>query len=237
MIIHDEYGQGSQEWMEAHCGIPTASEFKNLVTKKMEIRPWSTEMPNTYLARKLAEAWGGPLMQASAFVLEQGKILEEKAIPWYELEYEEKVRRVGFCTTDDGRIGCSPDGLIGDDGGLESKSPLLQTHIKYLLSGKLPEDYVPQVHGSMLVTGRQWWRFMSYRRNFPKLVIQINRDDEIQETLGDALHGFLERFDRAWAILLEKNGGPPPKREKMIFADDIAAGREADPSDPDDVQP
>lgn len=229
MIVHHEYNQGSQEWIEAHCGIPTASEFKNLVTDKGEIRKWSTAMPNTYLCRKLAEAWGGPLPGFSAYATEQGHFLEDKALPMYELEYEEKVDRVAFCTTDNGRIGCSPDGLIGEDGGIEVKSLELPHHIEVLMDGVLPSEYWAQVHGCMLVTGRPWWKFFAYRRNFPTLLLQINRDAEIQETLGDALNEFLARFDKAWAKLLELNGGPPPKRQKMIFADDIAAGREEEP--------
>lgn len=229
MIVHREYQQGSVEWIEAHMGIPTASEFKNLVTDKLEIRRWNTQMPQTYLCRKLAEAWGGPLPGFSAYATEQGHFLEDKAIPMYELEYEEKVDRVAFCATDDGRIGCSPDGLIGEDGGIEVKSLELPHHIEVLMGGVLPTEYAAQVHGCMLVTGRPWWKFFAYRRNFPTLLLQINRDAEIQETLGDALNEFLVRFDKAWAKLLDLNGGPPPKREKMIFADDIAAGREEEP--------
>lgn len=229
MIAHTEYDQGSQPWIEAHAGIPTASEFKNLVTEKGKIRDWKTAMPKTYLFRKLAEAWGGPLPGFSAYATEQGHFLEDKAIPMYELEYEVKVDRVAFCTTDDGRIGCSPDGLIGDDGGIEVKSLELPHHIEVLMDGILPAEYWAQVHGCMLVTGRPWWRFFAYRRNFPTLHLQINRDNEIQETLGDALRDFLERFDIAWARLLEMNGGPPPKREKMVFVEDIVAGREEDP--------
>lgn len=229
MIVHREFAQGTQDWIEAHCGIPSASEFKNLVTDGMAIRKWSTEMPNSYLARKLAEAWGGPLPGFSAFATEQGKFLEDVAVPWYEFEHDIKVDRVGFCTTDDGRIGCSPDGLIGEDGGIEVKCLEFPNHIKLLLKGELPDEYAAQVHGSMLVTGRPWWRFLAYRRNFPPLLLQINRDNEIQETLSDALHEFLERFDIAWSRLLEMNGGPPPKREKMVFVEDIIAGREEDP--------
>lgn len=229
MIAHTEYGQGSQEWIEAHCGIPTASEFKNLVTDKGEIRKWSTQMPNTYLCRKLAEKWGGPLPGFSAYATEQGHFLEDKAIPMYELEYEVKIDRVAFCTTDDGRIGCSPDGLIGTDGGIEVKSLELPHHIEVVLGGVLPEEFAWQVHGSMLVTGRPWWVFYAYRRNFPKLRLVVPRDDAIQETLADALSEFLQRFDTRWERLVEMHGAPPPKREPMVFADDIAAGRAADP--------
>lgn len=237
-VIHREYAQGTNDWLDAHIGIPTASEFKNLITDKWQIRAWSTDMPNTYLHRKLAEVWHGGLFDSGGgFATKQGNILEEKAIPRYALDYGDgiKVERVGFVTTDDGRIGCSPDLICGDDGGAEIKCPELKTHISYLLDGILPPEYAHQVHGSMLVTGRQWWDFYSYRLGtFPKFYIRVERDEDKQETLGDALHDFLERFDYDMARLIEINGGPPKKKERMIFADDIAAGRERDP---DDVQP
>lgn len=223
MKVFTEFAQGSAQWIEAHCGIPTASEFDNLVTSSWE--PRTGEMPKTYLCRKLAEAWSGPLPGFGSWGTEQGQILEGEARPWLDFEFNWKIQTVGFCTTDDGRIGCSPDGLIGDDGGVEIKCPEGPTHIKYLLSGQLPVQYAAQVHGCMMVTGRQWWNFVSYRRHMPPLILRIHRDDGIQERLGEALAEFLERFDLAMVRLTELNGGPPPKRIPMVFADEIRAGR------------
>ena len=219
MKIHPA-GQNSQGWIEARCGIPTASEFENLLTPKFEVR--TGEMPKSYLARKLAEAWGGPLPKFNTFALEQGNFLEEQAIPFYEFTSGETIQRVGLCMTDDGRIGCSPDGLLGDNGGIEIKCPESPTHVKYLLNGVLPPDYATQVHGSMHVTGRPWWKFMSYRRHFPPLILKIERDEKIQAAISEALGAFLTKFDVAWARLLEMNGGVlPPKREPMVFSVDM----------------
>lgn len=225
MIIHREYAQQSQEWIEAHCGVATAGSFDALVTPKFELR--TGEMPKTYVARKLAEAWCGPLpdfRSGMSWQMEQGTILEGEAIPFAEFEYGWSVERVGFCTTDDGRIGCSPDGLIGEDGGLEIKCPEAQTHVKYLLNGVLPPDYAAQVYGSLYVTGRAWWTFLSYRRHMPPLVIRVNRDDEIMAKLDEALTWFKEKFDEGMVRLIELNGGnPPPKRIPMVFSDDVRA--------------
>jgi hypothetical protein len=127
--------------------------------------------------------------------MEQGSILEHEAIPWFEFAHDVAIDRVGFCTTDDGRAGCSPDGLIGEDGGIEMKCPLPHTHLKYLLAGTLPADYAAQVHGSMYVTGRKWWMFVSYSRKFPALVIRVERDEKIQEAIKTALDGFNALFD------------------------------------------
>lgn len=207
--------QGSVDWMIARSGIPTASEFDALVTPEFEIR--KGEMPKTYLAKKLAEAWqGGPLLGFNMFDMDQGKILEEEAIPWFELEFDAKIDRVGLITTDDGRIGCSPDGLI--EGGLmpsrgiEIKCPRPETHVGYLLKRVLPKDYAAQVHGAMFVTGFDSWTFLSYRRHFPPLIVTVHRDIKIQGMLELALHDFLEAFDHGMKKLIEINGGPPTRR-------------------------
>lgn len=219
MKIH-EAQQGSQAWIEARAGIPTASEFDSLITPLWKIR--TGEGPAAYVARKLAEAWGGPLPVLGGFggswQMEQGTLLESEVIPWYEYETGEQIQRVGFITTNDGRAGCSPDGLLGDDGGIEIKAPQSPKHVEYILAGKLPPDYAAQVYGSMYVTGRAWWKFVSYRRHFPPLVVTIERDEEICGKIQQAIAQFLERFDAGWARLLELNGGPPPKREPMTFA-------------------
>ena len=215
-MIFSPHAQHSVEWMQARAGIPTASEFGNLVSDTFEIR--KGEMPKTYLAKKLAEAWlGGSLAEFSSWDMDQGTILEEEAIPWFEFEHGVKVDRVGLITTDDGRIGASPDGLLGDglvnNAGLEIKCPRIETHIKYLLKGGLPAEYGPQVHGGMLVTDMPMWTFVSYSRRLPKLVLSVTRDEKIQAVLQEALGVFQAGFEKGWEKLCDMNGGPPKKRK------------------------
>lgn len=207
--------QGSLEWLAARAGIPTASEFDNLVTP--EFRTRTGEMVKSYLALKLAESWtGGPMPGHNSIDMEIGQILEKEAIPYFEMQTEFDVQRVGLITTDDGRIGCSPDGLIGDVSGLECKCPLPQTHVKYLTAGVVPKDYLPQVQGAMFVTGRSHWWFMSYCRRFPALIIRVDRCEMAQAALRDALDEFLARFDDGMKRLVELNGGPPFRANARI---------------------
>lgn len=199
--------------MLARSGIPTASEFDALVTPDFKVR--TGETPHAYLSKKLAEAWqGGPLLGFNVFDMEQGQILEDEAVPWYELEYGVTVERVGFVTTDDGRVGCSPDGLLANNQGIEIKCPRPETHVRYLLNGTLPKDYAAQVHGSMFVTGYESWKFLSYRRHFPPLLIVVERDEKIQQAIKTALDDFLAKFDAGMKRLTEINGGPPIRKPK-----------------------
>jgi hypothetical protein len=208
MKIHD-VEQGSVSWGKLRAGIPTASEFHNLVTPKFKIR--TGEMVETYLASKLAEWWlGGPLVSACVWDMDQGRILEEEARPWFEVEFGVIVRQVGFITTDDGRAGCSPDGMI-DDCGIEIKCPQPTAHVKNLMSGEVPDNYLPQVHGGMFVTGLDSWKFVSYRRGFPKLVLDVERAEKIQSVIRDAVTAFTQRLEIEKGKLIYLNGGPPQR--------------------------
>ena len=169
-------------------------------------------MPKSYLHKKLAEWWqGGPLLEYNTFDMEQGQILEESAKPNFTIETDLEIRNVGFITTDDGLVGCSPDGLIGDACGVEIKCPRIETHVGYLLAGVLPKQYAPQVQGSMFVTKLASWRFYSYRRRMPSLNLAIESDQTAQRAIGDALAAFLVAFEAGKQRLCEINGGPPKR--------------------------
>lgn len=205
MKIH-EVEQGTLDWLRLHIGIPTASGLDNLLDSKFALR--TGEMPKTYLFKKVAESWRGqPLVSINnngGWSTEQGMIVEEEARPFFELETGLSVRRVGFITSDDGRCGCSPDGMISDDCGLEIKSPEPYTHVKYLMGETVPKEYAAQVYGSMFVTGASGWIFMSYRRGFPALIVHAKRDEEIMEKIGAAITRFHEEFDKAMQKLKER---------------------------------
>lgn len=206
--------QNTFEWLQARAGIATASEFDQLLTPEFKVR--TGDMPKTYLARKLTEKWfGGPVAGACVLDMEIGKVLEEEALPFYELETGETITRVGFITTDDSTAGASPDGLIGDYSGIEIKCPLATTHMRYLIDGGLPKDYRAQVFGSMFVTGRDQWKFMSYCRGLPPLIVSVQMEESIRAEIADALELFNAKMNIEWDEVCEKNGGPP-KRMKVV---------------------
>lgn len=110
---------------------------------------------------------------------------------------------VGFIEGDDGRCGCSPDSLIEPNGGLEIKSPESVNHLRWLMDGKIPDDHVAQVYMSLYVTGRDWWRFISYHSRFPKLVVTVGPDEKIFKQIEGALAGFYLAFDQTMTRLKE----------------------------------
>ena len=84
-------------------------------------------------------------------------------------------------------VGFSPDGLLGDDGMLEIKSPALDArHARTVNSGKCPDDYLPQCQGGLWVTGRQWCDFVSFWEPTHDLcVVRVYRDETFIKRLAD----------------------------------------------------
>ncbi len=216
MKIHTNCQQGSIEWLMLRAGKVTASEMDRIVTPLGKIR--TGEGPRTFMLEKLSERWlGAPLPnEASTFAMEQGQILEEYARPAFELETGLKIKQVAFVETDDGFCGCSPDGIVeGQDIGLEIKSPGIVNHLRYLLDGILPFDYVLQVQGSMFVTGWSKWMFTSFRRGMPPLILTVIRDDKIQAAIASSVSLLREELNANWTMLCHLNGGPPPPPRKF----------------------
>jgi len=191
--------QGSGAWFQARCGVLTASDFDEICTPEFTAR--TGDKPRNFLCRKVAEMklnYSQDMMDPSAgtHAMEQGQLLEKIALPWFNFEFDANVGRVGFCVSDDGRIGCSPDGYA-DGYGLEIKSPLAHTHVRYLLDGVVPKDYRPQIHFSMYVTGLPAWYFISFNRSLPKLVIKVERDEEIQAKIKNIVTGYHLQLEAA----------------------------------------
>ena len=207
--------QGSPEWLESRLGIPTASNFDKVLTPKT--RTPSASIPK-YVAKLTAEWFlGVPLDEAESGFMQRGTDMESKAVRYYEFERNVDVQPVGLCLRDDGRVGASPDGLVGDEGGLEIKCLSAEKHMGILL-GHDTDDYLCQVQGGLYVTGRKWWDLLAYHPVFPSLIVRFERDEEFMAAFGPALAGLLARLDEAKARF---------KDEKETYDSIRAAGHTA----------
>ncbi len=188
-IIHT-MEQGSDEWFAIRLGKISASNFKVAIGKPSATR--------SLLMRKLiGEIRSGKRQQSlKTFYMEKGTELE----PYARFEYEKynacEVQQVGFVEMNE-QTGCSPDGLVGPDGGLQIKCPIISTHIKYIHDKILPTDYVPQVYGELGVTGRKWWDFISYcpdDLDMPYWSIRIVRDEKYIAEIMVKIKKFLDEM-------------------------------------------
>lgn len=187
MIIVDDIIQGTDEWLKLRCGVITASEFSNLITPTgLNVK---AEKRNTYIMQKAGELVSKtPDIGYNNSWMEKGKELESEARDYFRLQFfENDLKEHGFIFKDDSySVGCSPDGILYIDNtvGLEIKCPKTSTHVKYLVEGKLPTIYIPQVQGSMLVTGFDSWYFLSYCPGLKPLLIKVERDDNFIDRLS-----------------------------------------------------
>lgn len=205
MKIYLDVEQGSDAWKALRLGIPTASSFNKIVTKKKaELSAQAADYALRLVAERLlnmtaSESFEGPW-------LERGKELEPMAVRQYEFQREVVTVPVGFITTDDGRIGCSPDRLVAEKTArvaLEVKCPSQHVHLGYLLDG-VNEDYRPQVMGQLFVAELDRADLYSFHPQMPAALIHTPRDEDYIAKLRDALARFVDLLDdmhrRALAI-------------------------------------
>ena len=176
--------QGSQEWLSARLGVPSASQFSKIVTGK---GGKSTQV-EAYINQLVAEELTGE----TTFVyvnehMKRGTELEPDARELYEALTGNTVQEVGFCLHDTVNAGCSPDGLVGEDGegGLEVKCPAPATHVEWVKAGVVPSKHLQQIMGCLWITGRAWWDFMSYHQTMKPLIVRVERDEEYIEALAE----------------------------------------------------
>lgn len=208
-IYRYDISQGSDEWAEARRGIPTASEFAKIVTPGGKLSKQSRDYAYLLIAEQIL---GRSLIDLGQLEwVAYGKGMEAEAARWYELERDLDSVPIGFILSDDGRIGCSPDRLVGDGGMLEIKSPAPQTHVGYMING-FSELYKPQVQGQLLVSEREWTDWLSYSPELPPVLERVYRDESYIALLREALDQFCamkeSMLERARAL------GVDPARER-----------------------
>ena len=182
MIIHNDIDQKSDEWLKLRAGKFTASkDFQQVVTGKKDTYKRLTRL-------KAAEKLTGALCLSDYKNehIERGNKLEDLAIKEFEVMNDIIVKRVGFVELNEW-VGCSPDGLIGDDGGIEIKCKDIHTHLDCWIDG-YDTKYKYQIQGNLWVTNRKYWYFVSYNPHYINIdkhlyIEKIERDEELIESI------------------------------------------------------
>ncbi|MDB6035968.1 MAG: hypothetical protein JWM16_6306 [Verrucomicrobiales bacterium] len=184
--------QNSPEWLEARCGLVTASTFAKVLAQGKE---GGASVGRRDLLLKLAGEilTGQPAPEGYRNAdMDRGHEQEGEARSLYAFTYE-PVQRVGFIRN--GRKGASPDSLVGTKGGLEIKCAIPSVQIDRLLKSRLPPEHVAQVQGSLWVSEREHWDFMSYCPGLPPFIHRVYRDEPYIATLAKAVDAFNEELD------------------------------------------
>jgi len=186
--------QGTDEWFEYKRGKPSASRYSEIVTSTGE--PSKSRVG--YLYELAAQRISGIYEEShKSKAMMDGNEREAHSRWRYAMENDVVVEEVGFCLSDCGRFGASPDGLVGDDGQIELKNPIGKTQIKRLreLDSLVSMGYYQQCQGQLLVTKRNWNDFVSCYSGLPLYTIRVEPDHEFLIKLERELVAFCEELD------------------------------------------
>jgi hypothetical protein len=210
--IHADLIQGSGHWMKARCGLLTASEFDRILTPTLKIASNAKERTHCWeLAAQRISGYVEPTYISDAML--RGHEDEIRARDLYSEKFA-PVTEAGFVTNDKWgfTLGCSPDGLVGDDGLIEVKSRAQRFQVQTIYenvwtdkSATIPDEFILQTQGQLLITGREWLDFISYSGGLPMVVIRIYPDQAVQDAIVDAAAKFECRINEVaasyWAAL------------------------------------
>jgi putative phage-type endonuclease len=181
MKIYTDIQQNTDEWFAIRLGKLTASEAQAIASDGKGLDTLCFKLAAEKLSGKSSESYTNEDM-------ERGKELEALARNAYEIETGIVAKQVGFVELTE-FVGCSPDGLINDDGLLEIKCPNDANFVRFMYEGKIDTKYIWQVQMQLFVTERVWVDFVIFNANFPKSIIitRIERDEEKIEKLQGGL--------------------------------------------------
>jgi len=189
MQIHENIIQGAPEWHDIRLGKLTGSSAAKLFGT-----PTAREK---YLYDRASEIVTGSRCDSDESATSQhmtrGSEFEEIALMKYTVATLNEVQKVGFVQAGE-FVGCSPDGLVGDDGMIEIKVPDSNNYFRQILEladkgvQAIPSEYYIQMQFNMFVCDRKWCDYVLYNPkhegNGKSLFIQrVTRDDSMQERI------------------------------------------------------
>jgi hypothetical protein len=152
--------QQSHPWFSLRLGCLTGSKADKLFKLDGTRKTSAKTLANELILERLTEV---PVAQAApSYPIERGNECEKLAKITYFLERDVKPIEVGYIIGERGAYGCSPDGLLPPDRGLEIKARMPAAHLVYLRDKKLtPADFL-QVQFDMWVCGLAKWEFYAF---------------------------------------------------------------------------
>jgi putative phage-type endonuclease len=179
-MIETELVQGSEEWRQARVGSLGASRLHEAIARTKT--GYGASRANLMAELICERLTGQPAEKFVTQAMQHGTDTEPEARSAYEFYQGVTVDQVGLIRHPiiEGSH-ASPDGLIGEDGGLEVKCPQPAAHIETLLGQEIPAKYVTQMMWLMACSGRKWCDYVSYSPSLPEsmriFVKRVHRDE------------------------------------------------------------
>lgn len=217
VTYHDQFDQGSEQWLQARCGLLTASEMKLIITPTLKIA--SNDKERAHLWELLAQRITGYVephyVSDDMLRGQEDEVLARAA-------YAERfapVTECGFITNSRHgfTLGYSPDGLVGEHGLIEAKSRRqkfqVETLVTHYPAQQCPPDFLMQCQSGLLIAERQWLDFISYSGGLPMCVIRVHPDPVVQVAILEAAAAFEAKLAK---LLAEYEQMPVHLRAALI---------------------
>jgi putative phage-type endonuclease len=190
--------QRSAEWHQLRFGKVTASRVADILAKT---KTGPSASRQNYLIELALQRTTGVIQESySNAAMEWGAQTEPQARVAYEIKTSNFVDQVPFVDHPTIKwFGCSPDGLVSDNGLVEIKCPNSATHWEYFKYNRPPTKYVIQMQAQMACTGRDWCDFVSFDPRMPErsqlLVVRVDRDDAFIAEMEAEIKQFLDEVE------------------------------------------
>jgi putative phage-type endonuclease len=201
--------QGTVEWHQLRLGKVTASRVADILAKTKSGPSASRgnyliELALQRVTKTIEESYQNEAMQ-------WGTQTEPQARVAYEVKTGNFVDQIAFINHPHILgFGCSPDGLVGNDGLIEIKCPNSATHWSYIKANKPPEKYIIQMQAQMAVTGAKWCDFVSFDPRMPErsqlLIVHVPRDPEFILFMEAEIKQFLNEVEVEVNLMEKRNG-------------------------------
>jgi len=192
--------QGTPEWLAFRCGSVGASSISKIVTStgkaSTQRKGYLYQMAAETITKEKTETYSNKNM-------EDGLAREQETLDAFSFVTGIQIRPVSLIKSGDGlAYHCSPDSIrVDKEEGVEVKSVLPATQVKYLDKGILPTEYRLQCQGSLMVTGWNIWHFFSYHPSLPPLHVIVKRDEKLITVIKEEIQKFINDLDELVARL------------------------------------
>lgn len=183
--------QGTDEWHDLRRGLLTASTVGKLITPKtikVAANMDSRALVSLLVSERIT-GWTDPSYYGDD--MERGH-LDEPLVAEHYTETVAPVTQMGFLIRDDWgfSIGYSPDGLVGDEGLIETKSRRPRKQTEQHVTGEVPVDDMAQIQCGLLVSGRSWCDYLTWCGGMPMFRKRVFVDDMWQDAIVEAATAF-----------------------------------------------
>ena len=208
MFEFHDIEQNSDEWYSMRGGRLTSSMLGKVMANYGKA---FGEPANKYAHQIALEQITGNACESgySNDNMARGHEEEPIARALYEEETFCDVSNGGFFCTD--KIGCSPDGLVDENGVIEIKSAMASIHYERVRKQSFDSTYKWQLVGNLKFTGREWIDFISFCSDYPEgkqlYVFRLWAEDLSNEfkQIESRTSEFFEKVSESKELILSSN--------------------------------